>query len=448
MAQRRYILKHNTNKNIITKSKLSGPFPALLLESFTGATGFSIVMPFLVFLVHQWGGNALIYGLVGAAYSLFQLIGSPILGRWSDIYGRKRLLFLCQLGTVIAWVLVFLAFSLSTSVLLNVNSSLFGNFSVTLPLIFLFISRSLDGLTGGNISIANAYVADISTGDDRTKKIGKMAASSNLGYIIGPALAGLLGGTALGYKLPVIFTLSISVIATILIIVSLPKSDPIPDGSSPVAANMHKMLGHEHNSCIRSKPKIEMSKKELFLLPGIAVLLVIYFLIMLAFNFFYVAFPVQAATSMQWTVKHTGAFFSVMSLFMVVVQGPVLSRLSKIWSEKRFVSVGSIILACGFLTLSPAISWLAFIGAFLIALGNGLMWPSVVALLSKEADSHQGAVQGLAESVGAAASLFGLVLGGLLFTAINGWLFVLAAGSVFIVVFLTPLLAKNNDKNK
>ena len=92
--------------------RLSGPFAALLLVNFTGAIGFSIVMPFLVFLVHQWGGNALILGLASAAYSIFQLFGSTFLGRWSDRFGRRRMLAMNQMGTVMAWLIVLAAFHL------------------------------------------------------------------------------------------------------------------------------------------------------------------------------------------------------------------------------------------------------------------------------------------------------------------------------------------------
>ena len=97
------------------------------------------------------------------------------------------------------------------------------------------------------------------------------------------------------------------------------------------------------------------------------------------------AFPVQAVREMQWSIKHTGAFFSVMSLFMVVVQGAILPRLSRTWSDKRLVCVGAFVLGFGFLALTPAGDWMAFVGAILIAVGNGLMWPPVVALLSKTA---------------------------------------------------------------
>jgi MFS family permease len=180
-----------------------------------------------------------------------------------------------------------------------------------------------------------------------------------------------------------------------------------------------------------------MSNIDLVRLPGVAVLMVVYFLVMLAFSFFYIAFPVQAASEMKWSVQHTGAFFSVMSFFMVLVQGPVLSRVSRIWSARRLVMVGSFVLAIGFLSLVPAIGWLAFAGAVLIAVGNGLMWASVVALLSQAAGQQQGAVQGLAGSVGAAASIMGLIFAGIMYNQISGGLFVISAGLIFIVVVLS-----------
>jgi DHA1 family tetracycline resistance protein-like MFS transporter len=430
-------MESDTTKSRESAPRLSGAFSALLLVNFTGAMGFSIVLPFLVFLVHQWGGNALIYGLVSATYSVFQLIGSPVLGRWSDRFGRKRILALSQIGTVIAWSMVLVAFYIPASTLLSVDSSLLGKFSLTLPLIILFSSRALDGLTGGNASVANAYVADITPESSRDERFGKMGVSSNLGYVIGPAIAGIISGTVLGYELPVIFSIGISLLAVTLIIVSLPSPNPVEAGPDPHAAQACKVLGHEHQQCVQAAARHRLSTAEIIRMPGIGVFMLTYFLVMLGFSFFYVAFPVQAATEMQWTVKHTGAFFSVMSLFMVAVQAVVLPYMSKRWSDTRLVCVGAMILAVGFLALLPADDRLAFVAAILIAIGNGLMWPPVVALLSKASGNDQGAVQGLAGSVSAGASVLGLVLGGLLYEYLTDWLFVLSATLILGVVFLS-----------
>lgn len=112
-----------------------------------------------------------------------------MLGRWSDIYGRKKILFFSNVGTFVGWLLFLLALLLPISRLFDVNFSLIGTFVITLPLLMLFIARAIDGITGGNVSVANAYLADISSNEERNKNFGKMAISSNLGFIIGPALS-------------------------------------------------------------------------------------------------------------------------------------------------------------------------------------------------------------------------------------------------------------------
>ena len=106
----------------------------ILAVNFIGTLGFSIVLPFLVFLVNRLGGNAFIYGLASSMYPAFQLIGAPILGRWSDIYGRKKILFLSQLGTLLSWIVFLGALFLPVVSLFKIDSRVLGAFTVTLPL--------------------------------------------------------------------------------------------------------------------------------------------------------------------------------------------------------------------------------------------------------------------------------------------------------------------------
>ena len=117
----------------------------ILSVNFVGTLGFSIVLPFLVFLVTKWGGNALIYGLMGATYSVFQLIGAPILGRWSDRFGRRKILLVSQLGTLISWMIFLAAFFLPVTTIGDIDSGFLGQFTLTIPLIVLFIARAADG---------------------------------------------------------------------------------------------------------------------------------------------------------------------------------------------------------------------------------------------------------------------------------------------------------------
>ena len=181
---------------MISKEKRTPLFP-LLLVNFIGTLGFSIVLPFLVFLVMKFGGNAVVYSLLAATYPAFQLIGAPILGRWSDIYGRKKVLLLSNAGTAIGWILFLVALVVPFEETFSINLISFGTIVVVVPLLFIFLARAIDGITGGNISVANAYLSDISSDENRSKNFGKMAISSNLGFILGPALAGILGRNSL-----------------------------------------------------------------------------------------------------------------------------------------------------------------------------------------------------------------------------------------------------------
>jgi DHA1 family tetracycline resistance protein-like MFS transporter len=202
--------------SIVHKEK-SSIFP-LLLITFIGTLGYSIVLPFLVFLVIDLGGNAIVYGILSATYPVFQLIGAPILGGRSDIYGRKKILLLSQGGTLAGWMIFLIALFLPVNNLFRIDSTILGTFVITLPLAALFLARAIDGLTGGNVSVANAYVADISSDENRSKNFGKIAISSNLGFIVGPALAGILVATIYGEVLPVLAALILSLVVLVVIV--------------------------------------------------------------------------------------------------------------------------------------------------------------------------------------------------------------------------------------
>jgi DHA1 family tetracycline resistance protein-like MFS transporter len=412
------------------------PLLPLLLVNFIGTLGFSIVLPFLVFLVTRFGGNALVYGILGATYPAFQLIGAPILGTWSDVYGRRKILLLSQLGTLISWAIFLVALFSPIRTLWKINSGLFGNVVLTLPLLLLFFARGLDGLTGGNVSIANAYLADVTTEKDRSRNFGKMAISSNLGFIIGPALAGILGAFALREVLPVVAALLLSLAATFIIAFRLPESKRCIIEKTPESINVRKVFGQEHKECYALEAAEKLTTKGILSLKNVPFMLALYFLIFLGFNVFYTAFPIHAATSLQWSITQLGIYLSVLSLLMVLVQGPVLGIVSKKYSDALLTVFGSVILGTSFIFMLSARTSILYLAAVLFALGNGLMWPSFLSILSKVAgETYQGAVQGFASSAGSLASIIGLISGGFLYEALGAPTFI---ASTFIIysVFL------------
>jgi MFS family permease len=421
-------------------------FP-ILLVNFVGTLGFSIVLPFLVFLVMKFGGDAIVYGLLAATYPAFQLIGAPLLGRWSDNFGRKKVLLLSNIGTSVGWILFLFALFLSSERFFNIDSVYFGTIVIIVPLLVLFLARAIDGITGGNISVANAYLADLSSDKTRSKNFGKMAISSNLGFILGPALAGILGGTIYGEILPVLAALILSLVTLIVIVVLLRESKPSSEEILvPEEGTIRKVFSQE---CREPYSKVSIGKtrfRDVFKLKHISFLLVLYFLIFLGFNIYYAVFPTHAANDLKWSITQLGIFYAVLSGIMVLVQGPVLRKALKKFSEEKLVIIGSLILATNFI-LFVSINIVAVGGALILfAVGNGLMWPSFMSILSRRAGSRlQGAVQGVAGSFGGLASIVGLTLGGFLYNSIGVTSFLVSAGVILVVFVMSFRLLKKEE---
>jgi MFS transporter, DHA1 family, tetracycline resistance protein len=423
---------------MISKEKRTPLFP-LLLVNFIGTLGFSIVLPFLVFLVMKFGGNAVIYSLLAATYPAFQLIGAPILGRWSDIYGRKKILLLSNAGTAIGWILFLVALVVPFEESFSINLISFGTIVVVIPLLFIFLARAIDGITGGNISVANAYLSDISSDENRSKNFGKMAISSNLGFILGPALAGILAGTVYGAILPVLAALILSLVTLFVIWFLLResriKSNPIV---IPEEGTIRKVFAQECKDCYEPTSPIKPRFRDVFKLKHISFLLVLYFLIFLGFNVYYASFPTHAASELKWSITQLGIFYAVLSGVMVFVQGPVLRKALKKFSEEKLVILGSIILGTNFVLFFSNNIISISLAVVLFALGNGLMWPSFMSILSKRAGTAlQGAVQGVAGSVGGVASIIGLIAGGVLYNLIGGATFLVSAAVIFSVFVMS-----------
>jgi MFS transporter, DHA1 family, tetracycline resistance protein len=420
------------------------PLYPLLLINFIGTLGFSIVLPFLVFLVIDFGGNAIVYGILAAIYPAFQLIGAPILGRWSDIYGRKKVLLISHGGTLVGWIIFLFALFLPNENLFSINSLLVGTFVITLPLVILFIARALDGITGGNVSVANAYLADVSSDINRSKNFGKMAISSNLGFIVGPAIAGILGATIYKEILPVLAALFLSLVTLIVIGFTLKESNPSAGVIQvPVKGNIGKVFAQECKECYKIVNPKKLRFLDIFKLTHISFLLFLYFLIFLGFSIFYTSFPIHAVLGLKWSITEMGIFYAVLSGIMILVQGPILRKALQKFSENKLVIIGSLVLGINFIFFLSNNIMLIYTAAVLFAIGNGLMWPSLLSILAKKAGTvHQGAVQGVASSFASLASIIGLTIGGVLYNAIGATTFLISAGVIFTVFIISFRLLK------
>jgi MFS family permease len=255
-------------------------------------------------------------------------------------------------------------------------------------------------------------------------------------------------GTALGYQLPVMVAATVCFIATMMIWFRLPDSNPVAAPTHPTAASaMTACTGRDHLTRADRPASASLSVSEILSLPRIPVLLLGSFLVNLAFSIFNIALPVYVVQALNWSPGKMGAFFAIMSVVMVAVEGPGLRYVSKVCSDAVLIAIGGLILGLGFLLLDTQADTTVFAAAVLIAVGNGLMWPLLVALLSAKGGEHQGAVQGLAGSVAAIASVIGLLMGGLLYSSLQGWLFVVSS-ILSLIVMLMALCAMRSERQR
>ncbi|MCH8906006.1 MAG: MFS transporter [Candidatus Heimdallarchaeota archaeon] len=411
-------------------------FPILFIN-FVSALSFSIVLPFLIILVVRFGGNAVVYGILGASFSFFQLIGSPILGNWSDRVGRRKVLLISHGGTVLSWFGILLALSITASEV-TYSDSLVGTIVISVPLILLFVSRIADGLTGGNISVANAYLVDISTDEDRAANFGYMGVSANVGFIVGPLIAAFASETSLGLKLPIILAIIIGFVGLVIISRTLERT---------VADQASDADGEKKDEQAKAKENEKITFAQTLQIPHIRMLLTINFLIFLAFNFFFVSFPPFLLQELGWSLTQLGILFSFFGLSMAITQGPILGFVSKRFERPILVTIGSMLMIVGFYILSIGETKLVFVSIVFIAMGNGISYPSLLAIIASHGTSGhiQGRVQGLTASVGSAAAIIGLLLGGILFASIQGSVFLISA-SIFIAVMILSLRMQINEE--
>ena len=409
-------------------------FGPILAVHLFGTLGFSLAIPFLVFIVDDLGGATWTYGLLGATYSAFQLIGAPVLGRWSDRTGRRPVLVASQAGTLAAWLLFLVALSLPVERFVG-----FAGATLTLPLLLVFAARALDGATGGNISVANAYVADLTRTTPQLRQVafGRMGMAAGVGFVIGPAAAGLLGGTSWGARLPIAIAAVMAAVTTVAIIVWLREpGGRCPEGQAAPTA-IEAGLNQQAKPCDRAPPP-SLSLATLRRGP-VAAILVATFVIFLGFNFFYVGFPVHAMHAYGWETGQLGIYFAVLSGMMIVAQGPLLTFVSKHLSRQVVFGAGMACLTLSLLSLVLPAGYATYGSAALFALGNGLSWPTFQARVAEVAGDAQGTIQGAATSASSLASISGLVVGGVLYPALQSGLFLVAAAVFAVVLVLTPV---------
>lgn len=394
---------------------------ALYAVAFLSSLGFSIVVPFMVFLVTRFGGNAFALGAIGASFWAAQLVGSIWLGALSDRIGRKRVLFRSQLGAAAAWLIFLCALSAPRVVLGRVEAAPVGAFVVTLPLALIALARITDGLFNGSISVANAYLADLAGDDQRKVGYAHLGAASSLGFVVGPAIAGLIARTEAGTTAVLGLALGLSAIAALLIRFRLPAVAPRPTTAIEVVrtggVRVHKPLG---GGCPEAVHHPRWRVRAVLAIPALRPMIALYFLIYLAFSIYVTALPIHAVTDAGCTVTDLARLYVTLALALAATERFALPRIARKLATPVIAAAGGSLLTVAYLLISRSSEAALIAGAVLYGVGNGLMWPSYLVMLSRSGPAdHQGSIQGVGSSAGSLASILGTVTGGVLCVAIG-----------------------------
>jgi MFS transporter, DHA1 family, tetracycline resistance protein len=360
--------EQTTNEKFFTK-----PIAIIFVTILIDLIGFGIMIPVLPYYVKlpEFHASPFEIGMLFAVYSLMQFIFSPILGSLSDKYGRRPILFFSLLGTCVA--------------------ALITGLSTTLWMVF--IGRMLDGVTGGNISTAQAYIADVTTKENRAKGMGLIGAGFGLGFILGPIIGGFL--SQFGTHVPFFFVSVLALANAISLYFFLPESRKFNETkSSDRQSRIAELLSSFQNSRF-----------------GITVLL--YFLVVVAFSMMTTAFAQYTMFRFDYNANQNGYLFGYIGLLAVILQGGLFSVLVKKFGESWLIVIGCVLLVGSFAAVpyvGPAFGGLTalLIGIACFSIGNSLSSPALTSVASKEsAEDSQGKALGTLQSAASLARAIG-----------------------------------------
>jgi MFS transporter, DHA1 family, tetracycline resistance protein len=358
---------------------LTKPLIIIFLTILIDLIGFGIVIPLLTFYAEEYSATPLDIGLLVSSYSLMQFIFSPILGGLSDKYGRRPILFLSIIGSGIGYLMIGLAGSLW----------------------MIYAGRIFGGITAGNLSTAQAYIADVTTRENRAKGMGLFGMAFGLGFILGPALAGVL--SKFGIHVPFYFAAGLSFANAVLLYFVLPES---------------RKIGATTEVSKRKNRVAELA--EVFKDSRFTTITLQYFLLVTAFSMMTTSFAYYTSFKFGYNAEQTGYLLAFVGLLAVVMQGGLLGTLAKKFGEAKLVVFGCFMLVISF-AIVPFVSkdegglgaLLAGVACF--ALGNSMASPSLTSLASKNAnDFEQGKVLGIMQSAASLARVIGPLLCGVL----------------------------------
>ena len=374
----------------------------IFLTVFIDLLGFGILIPILpTFAKIELLVDETAIGLVVAVYSFVQFLFNPILGKLSDKYGRKPIIVISLFINAIGYVL----------------------FAFTTSYILLLVSRIVAGIGGSSISVAQAYIADVTTKENRAKGMGIIGAAFGLGFVFGPLIGGFL--SSYGYMVTGFASATFSILAFILTIVLLPESNV---NRGTLAETKRKLIDSD-------------GLKNVFAKPERAMLIFLFFVLTFSFANIYGTFALLGLQVYGFSDMQNGFMFGIIGLTSAIVQGGLIGRISKVVSKKNILKFGSffIMVALSLIPYGDTFLGLAIICIFL-SIGTGIFQPTVLSLISEVTpEDEQGVTLGVNQSFSAFARVLGPLWGGFAFEFL-GYPFPFLTGAAFtLIIFIATV---------
>ena len=380
------------------------PLIIILVTVFIDLLGFGIIIPLLPFYAESFHASALTIGLLSTVFSLMQFLFSPIWGRWSDRVGRKPIILVGLLGSCLS----YLGLALSTS------------------LAMLFVARIIGGIAGANIPTAQAYIADVTTPENRARGMGMVGAAFGLGFIFGPAIGGVL--TRFSPETPMFFASALCFTNFVAAWFLLPESRPVNASTK----SLGRMEAFRH------------AAKQ----PSLLLLLSLFFLVTLAFSGFEATFAIFSEARFGFTASTIGFVFAFIGVVLATVQGLLVGRAVKRIGERRLIPLAIFAIALGIGLIPFVWNVPTLLGALgVLAVGMGFNNPSLTSMVSRLADpDDQGGILGLASSLGSLGRVVGPAFGGYLYDAYGMTTPYLTAASLMLVAFAVSVMGLRSTR--
>ena len=397
------------------------------------------MIPLLPFYAEKMGASPTTVGLLIGVYAACQLISGPLLGRASDFTGRKPLLLLSQVGTLIGFLLLAFAPNLW----------------------IVFLARVIDGATAGNLSLAQAYISDVTRPEDRAKSFGVIGIAFGMGFLIGPAISGFL--SQFDYRDPIFAAAALSATSIFATYFLLPggiptgDSSPVPSGRGSASDGVSSEVAPGRD--IPTPPggrRLSLLQwgeyARYFRDPALATRLWQFLAFGFAFAMFTAGFPLFAERRLAWhgvpfgpkQVGYTWAYAGFLGIFL---QGPALGRMVKRFGERALNRVGFAAYSAGYATLGFCFSIPVLILATTISTVGSLVRPTLTSLITQATPrEEQGVVLGLTQSLTSVAQIAGPPLAGFLIQRgmLTGW--GLTAAGVALIGFVLAMRPTSRDQ--